>query len=52
MGTYVEFARFLRFVSSNHIKPVIDRTYKLKDAQAAFERLAAGEQTGKLVIEP
>jgi NADPH:quinone reductase-like Zn-dependent oxidoreductase len=31
--------------------PVIDRIVPLQDAPAAYERLATGEQFGKLVIE-
>ena len=50
MGSLPEFERLLRFVDSRGIKPVIDSTYELKDARAAFERLAAGEHFGKLVI--
>lgn len=51
MGTRVEFSRLLEFVEHKNIRPLIDRTYPLTQARTAFERLAAGEQTGKLVIE-
>jgi NADPH:quinone reductase-like Zn-dependent oxidoreductase len=50
MGTYPEFVRMLRFVESTGIKPVIEKTYSLADARQAFDRLAAGDHFGKLVI--
>lgn len=50
MGTYPEFVRLLRFVESAKIKPVIEKTYSLADARKAFDRLAAGDSFGKLVI--
>jgi NADPH:quinone reductase-like Zn-dependent oxidoreductase len=50
MGTYPEFVRMLHFVESTGIKPVIERTYSLADARQAFDRLAAGDHFGKLVI--
>jgi NADPH:quinone reductase-like Zn-dependent oxidoreductase len=33
------------------LKPVIDRKYPLQEARAAQERLAAGEQMGKITLE-
>jgi NADPH:quinone reductase-like Zn-dependent oxidoreductase len=51
MGTLPEFSRLLQFVTAKSIKPLIDRTYALADVRSAFERMVAGEQTGKLVIE-
>ena len=51
MGTLPEFTRLLRFVSAKAIKPLIDRRYALTDVRSAFERMAAGEQIGKLVVE-
>jgi D-arabinose 1-dehydrogenase-like Zn-dependent alcohol dehydrogenase len=51
MGSLPEFLSMIRFVETTGIKPVIDRTYALDDVRAALERMAAGEQTGKLAIE-
>jgi NADPH:quinone reductase-like Zn-dependent oxidoreductase len=51
MGTLPEFLNLLEFAQAKQIHPIIERRYALADARAAFERLASGEQTGKLVIE-
>lgn len=40
----------LKLASAGHLRPVIDRTYPLADAAAAFERLSRREALGKLVI--
>ena len=40
----------LKLASAGHLRPVIDRTYPLADAEAAFERLGRREALGKLVI--
>jgi len=50
MGSLPEFRALLRFVDGKAIKPVIDRTYPWSQIRDAFERLAAGDQFGKLVI--
>jgi NADPH:quinone reductase-like Zn-dependent oxidoreductase len=52
MGSLLEFKELLRFVERARIKPLIDSVYPLDQARAAFERLAAGEHAGKLVLEP
>lgn len=51
MGTLPEFLRLVRFVEARGIRPVIDRVYAFDEIVSAFERMAAGEQAGKLVIE-
>ncbi len=38
-------------VAQGAVTPRIDRVYPLRDAPAAFARLAAGESRGKLVLE-
>jgi NADPH:quinone reductase-like Zn-dependent oxidoreductase len=38
-------------VAQGAVTPRIDHVYPLRDARAAFARLAAGESQGKLVIE-
>jgi NADPH:quinone reductase-like Zn-dependent oxidoreductase len=50
MGTLPEFVRLLRFVEEREIEPPIDATYPLADVRSAFQRLAAGDHFGKLVI--
>jgi D-arabinose 1-dehydrogenase-like Zn-dependent alcohol dehydrogenase len=51
MGSLEEFRALLRFVERAGIKPVIDQVYPMSEWRAAFERLVAGEQTGKLVFQ-
>jgi NADPH:quinone reductase-like Zn-dependent oxidoreductase len=34
------------------IRPEIDRVYALAEAREAFERLAQGQQFGKIVLRP
>ncbi len=50
MGTRAEFGRLLRMVETTGLRPLIDSTYPLAAAASAFERLAAGNVTGKLVL--
>ncbi|GAB3238198.1 NAD(P)-dependent alcohol dehydrogenase [Glycomyces halotolerans] len=38
-------------VTEGAVAPVVDRTYSLDEAHAAFVRLAAGDNQGKIVIE-
>ena len=52
MGTRSELEALLRFMVTSGVRPVIDSTYPLADARAAFERLASGEQFGKIVLTP
>src|SRR5207244_4264646 len=37
---------------SSKLKPVVDKTYPLREAGAAHERLEAGQQFGKIVLNP
>ncbi len=50
MGTAEDFAQMVAFVNNKKIKPVIDKVYPLAEAALAFERMAAGEQFGKIVL--
>ncbi len=50
MGSPADFAGMLRFVSEHRLVPVVDSVRPLADADAAFRRMAAGEQCGKLVL--
>ena len=50
MGSDAEFAAMLRFVADHKIVPVIDSVRPLTEAQAAYDRMSAGQQLGKLVL--
>ncbi len=51
MGSPVEFAAMLRFVSEQRIEPVLDRVVALDQAVAAHQRLLAAQQLGKIVLQ-
>lgn len=51
MGTHADFAEVMGLVYSGKLRPVIDRSYPLKEARAAHERLEGGAQMGKVVLE-
>jgi NADPH:quinone reductase-like Zn-dependent oxidoreductase len=50
MGTRADFATVMDLVFAGKLKPVLDRDYPLKDARVAQERLAHGEQLGKITL--
>ena len=50
MGTRAELADLLRFCEATGVRPLIDDVRPLSDAAASFERLAAGNVFGKLVL--
>ena len=50
MGNAAEFAEITRRLGQGELKPVIDRVYPLEEARAAFERMQAGAQFGKIVL--
>lgn len=50
MGTKAEFATVLKLVAAGKLKPVVDRTFPLKECRLAHEYLAASEQFGKVVM--
>ena len=50
MGSKEDFEGAYELVQSGRAKPVIDSVFPLAEAQAAHERLEAGEQFGKIVL--
>jgi NADPH:quinone reductase-like Zn-dependent oxidoreductase len=51
-GDYAEFSALLSFVERTGLKPVIDSQYVLQDIHAALDRLASGQQFGKIGLAP
>lgn len=50
MASDADVSNMLRFVAGARLTPIIDDVYALEDAPKAIERLASGEQFGKLVV--
>lgn len=53
MGTLAQFHQLIAFLEHSGIRPIIDQSYAAADpqqVQAAFGRMIAGEQRGKLVL--
>jgi NADPH:quinone reductase-like Zn-dependent oxidoreductase len=51
MGTLADFASVMDLVFTGELKVALDRSYPLAEARAAQERLAHGEQLGKITLE-
>jgi NADPH:quinone reductase-like Zn-dependent oxidoreductase len=51
MGNAAEYAEVVRRLGRGELRPIVDRVYPWAQARAAFERLARGEQFGKVVVE-
>ena len=52
MATYAEFDAVMRLVFGGRLRPVVDRVLPLSAGAEAQRLLAAGEQFGKIVLEP
>jgi len=51
MGNAAEYAEIVRRLGQGQLRPIVDRVYPMEQARDAFERLAKGEQFGKVVVE-
>ncbi len=51
MGTSAEFAAVMEKIRAGRLWPVVDSVVPLAEGKRAYERMAAGDQIGKLVIE-
>jgi NADPH:quinone reductase-like Zn-dependent oxidoreductase len=51
MGNAQDFAEMTAFVSRYAIRPVIDKVFAASEGEAAFRRMEAGEQFGKIVLK-
>jgi len=52
MGTMGELYEVLGHVFAGRVKPVVDRTFPLKEARAAHEYMEASKMFGKVVLIP
>ena len=50
MGTHNDFAQVMDLIFTGKLKPVLDRDFPLRDAGAAQDYLASGEQSGKITL--
>ena len=50
MGTRDELAALLSFCEATGVRPLIDEVLPMRDARRGFERLAAGDVFGKIVL--
>lgn len=51
MGSHAEFRDVTALAAAGKLWPVVDQVVPLEEAVQAYQRLSAGQQTGKLVIE-
>jgi NADPH:quinone reductase-like Zn-dependent oxidoreductase len=51
MGNAAEYREITGQLAAGHLRPIVDRSYPLAQARAAFERLERGEQLGKICVE-
>jgi NADPH:quinone reductase-like Zn-dependent oxidoreductase len=52
MGTMGDFHEVMKHIFSGKLKAVVDRSFPLRDARAAHERLEKSEQFGKIILNP
>jgi NADPH:quinone reductase-like Zn-dependent oxidoreductase len=50
MGNDTEFSAMTEHLREGRLRPPVDSVFPLEDARGAFERLASGEQFGKVVV--
>jgi NADPH:quinone reductase-like Zn-dependent oxidoreductase len=50
MGTLEELEELCSFIARTGVKPPVDSVHPLANARSAFERLASGEEFGKVVV--
>jgi NADPH:quinone reductase-like Zn-dependent oxidoreductase len=52
MGTMGELHDVLQHIFAGRLKPVVDRTFPLKETRAAHEYMEASQMFGKIVVNP
>ncbi len=50
MGSAGDYADVVRLLGQGHLRPTVDSTYPIERAADAFQRMARGDQMGKLVM--
>lgn len=50
LGNLSELHELVQFCARHRLRPIIDRVYPMEQVHAAFDRLASGEQFGKLAL--
>jgi NADPH:quinone reductase-like Zn-dependent oxidoreductase len=50
MGNEAEFDAVVAELAAGRLRPLVDAVFPLEDGRAAFERMAAGAQFGKIVV--
>ena len=50
VGSREDMEEMYPAITSNAIRPVLDRTFDFADAPKAFEHLLAGRHMGKIVV--
>jgi NADPH:quinone reductase-like Zn-dependent oxidoreductase len=51
MGNRAEFREVVGLLAAGALRPVVDGAVPVREARSAFERMASGQQFGKLVLE-
>jgi len=51
MGNAAEYAEVVRRLGQGELRPVVDRVFPLERVREAYDRLAKGQQLGKVVVE-
>lgn len=51
MGNDAEYAEIVRRLGLGELRPIVDRVFPMGQARDAYERLAKGEQLGKVVVQ-
>jgi len=51
MGNAAEYAEIVSRLGKGELRSIVDRVYPLSQAREAYERLAKGEQLGKVAVE-
>ena len=51
MGNATEYTEVVRRLGQGELRPIVDRVYPMARVRDGYERLAKGEQLGKVVVE-